>query len=243
MQKIKRLENIPDSLLSRVIGGGSQPRYYYVRFIGKSPFSPTFPKDKYLMDNMVENEFISYKLAEAAGVNVPSCFIEKYDGAWYFFSKDIDPRPDDETNTYYAEDKDLSKLDKQEVALANAFNVWILNEEITGTGRANMIIVNNKLYMIDFTGALLGYEKDKWRQRLELAREDKEAAKRTIWNWSSITPEEFQRACDKIKLINNFRIDNIIKKTFDIGLIDKEKYIGLSDFLIERKGKILKLVR
>jgi len=243
MQKIKKIKGLPHSLLSRVIIGGSQPRHYHIRFIGKSPSSPDLPEGQ-VVECMIENEFICHSLANIVGVNVPEFFVEKYEGGWYFFSRDIDPRPDSEPNFHYSTNEELAKVDKLEIALVNAFNIWVVNEDIICPGRRNMILANNKIYMIDFANALFGINKDGWKEKFNSARDNKEHARKFfIYEWSSINCLEFEQACEIIKSINDFTIDSIIRKALNIGLINEEKHSITRDFLIERKGKILELVR
>jgi len=236
MQKIEKLKTPSITLLGRVLVGGSQPRFYYVRFIGKSPHSPEFPSHLYNMSRMIENEFICYNLANIVGVNVPAFFVDKFKGKWFFFSRD---RKDE---FHKLTDEELYGFNSMEVALANAFNVWVINTEVVGSGRGNMMSIDGRLYLIDFTTTLLDHSQ-KWWLRMETAEKNKDFSRNIIWKWSDIDGPEFKYACNKIKSIPNSIIDIALRKAFNLGLIDLAQYIRIKKFLIKRKREILGLAR
>lgn len=235
MQKIEKLKTVPIALLGKVLVGGSQPRYYSVRFIGKSPHAPEFPSHLYNMSRMVENEFICYNLANIVGVNIPAFFVDKFKGEWFFFSRD---RKD---IFHRLTDEEVRGFNTAEIALANAFNVWVINTEVIGSGRGNMMSIDGRLWLIDFTTTLLDHSQQ-WWLRMETAEKNRDFSRNIVWKWSDINGSEFKYACNKIKAIPNFMIDTILRKAFNLQLIDLAQYIRIKKFLIKRKKEILGII-
>lgn len=240
MRKIERLDSLPPNFLSR-IKGGSTPIYFHIRFVGKSPSLLKPATYDNSMDYMIANEFICYGLANlVVGVNVPEHFLSLYEGNQYFFSRDIDPRPDSESGIFYAPIEQLKALDSAEVHLASAFNVWILNRD--ASQNRNAVIVDGKLYLIDFGNALFGVKKDEWQNWFEGYTTEKKNSRAILYNWIELNPEKFKFASEKIASIPDRDIDLVLKNALHLKLVNEEEYTGARDFLISRKSKLWELI-
>lgn len=235
MQKITGLQ-ASDGFHSRIYGG-STPKFFYTRVVGKSP---SLLRPIITMDYLIPNEVICYDLANLiVGINVPEHFLGKYEGEPYFFTRDIDPRADHEVGPYEVYGEQLGALDGDEVCLASAFNLWILNRD-AADGR-NMIIVDGKLYQVDFGNALFGTRKGEWQNYFEYFKDNKEHSQTILFPWAKLDLNKFNmflEACKVIASIPDSSIEFVLKKALRSELIDVDEYKGARDFLIERKAKL-----
>lgn len=235
MQKIEVLnpDSLPPNFMSRIYGG-STPKYFHVRFVGKSP---ALLRPEITMEYMIANEFICYNLANlVTGINIPEYFMDLYEGKPYFFTRDIDPRPDTEIGIFELSIEQLTALDSDEVHLASAFNVWVLNRDASD-GR-NTVIVDGKLYLIDFGNALFGTKKGKWNDTFGYYKDNKEHSQTILYPWFNLSPDKFKVASEIISLIPDNAVGSVLKKAQHLGLIGEGERASAYEFLIDRKLKL-----
>lgn len=209
------------------------------RFIGKSHLSQEFPSDKYRMDFMVANEIVAYSLAQVVGVRVPAWFVSYVGGRPYFFSQDIDPRTDDQGNTFYADDDMLNAIDRREVALANVFNAWLLNSDILGTGRGNILVCNNHLYLIDFANSVLGLHREHAIARLESGVANDIDVWRFVPAWLRTSQSKLQEALVRLQRTPRHAITQALDNAHEVGLLSADLYCALDKFLTGRLANMV----
>lgn len=239
MQKIESIESksCPPNFLSRIYGG-STPKYFHIRFVGKSP---SLFRPEITMDYMIPNEVICYALADLIPrLNVPEHFTGKHEGHPYLFTRDIDPRDDSKIGLYEISKDQQDALDSFEVHLSSVFNVWILNRD--AVDNRNSVIVDGKLYLLDFGNALLGTNKGAWKGVFDYFRDNKEHSKCLIYSWLKLDRKMLDKALSVIMSIPDNEIEYILTGAYKSGLVDKEEYVGARDFLIYRKRNLSKVI-
>jgi len=237
MQKIKLLDSLPLNFSNRIYGG-STPKYFHIRFIGKSP---SLLRPEIQMDYMIANEFICYGLANLiTGINVPEYFLDSYEGNQYFFTRDIDPRPDNEMGLYQPSEEQLNALGSEGVHLASAFNIWTLNRD--AADNRNTLIVNGKLYLVDFGNALLGVKRGEWKNRFNSYKNNKQDNRDILYGWFKLNPDKFKIASEIIASIPDNKINFVLKNALHLKLVNEEEYVGIRDFLVDRKSKLWEVV-
>lgn len=234
------------------IRGGSRPCYFMARFIGKSPQGRDFPPlqpsgEEHHVDYLVPNEFICYELARFARVQVPDYFVEKYSGHWHFFTRDIDPRDDGDPRSMNhiacLADDELAKYPPDVIARINAFNIWVLNEEVSQGSRSGLFPANGGIYLMDFACTIFGVQSRTYRSRFDAWRGNSEKARRLLMPPGIENSSEFRQACEALAAIPDYAVSLTFDRACDMGLIDADQRDTGRDFLLERKDKIWDVTR